>query len=201
MLGVMFQGSVRHEALQNALISRINSSGGQATQLGRRLLGTRLAHLLQNVKEGEIIKMKGPAGKGLAEMVVSQCKSFSRPTTPSIYSAEEETVLGSHFENTSRRRQSDFYTGGYYTAGSSLSRRSASESGLKTDEIEEVVASRLQDETDDPDYDTSWRFRGINQAWHWFRKLEELVLSGIVNSPVDPQAKSGAKTPSPCEHN
>lgn len=137
-ISVLFQGSVRYEALQQAIMSRQAlgagvggfSGGGPAggyAALSRRFLRTsRLTQLLNtgnsngtNLDDrlGEIIKMKGPQGKGLAEVSVLQQKTHvtsTRPTTPSSYyggeEMEESSFGGFSSNNIGRqgmRRQSD----------------------------------------------------------------------------------------------
>ncbi|TKS90387.1 hypothetical protein D9C73_024519 [Collichthys lucidus] len=71
--GVIFQGSIRYEALKKVYDNRVSVAAKMAQ---------RMSFGFYKYNNMEFVRMKGPQGKGHAEMAVSRVTSFSTPPTP-----------------------------------------------------------------------------------------------------------------------
>ncbi|XP_050679829.1 uncharacterized protein KIAA0930 homolog [Leptidea sinapis] len=184
---VIFLGSIRYDALTRVYDARQSSlSSKMAQRMSFGLLGTRGA----GGTRCEFVRMKGPGGKGHAEVAVSRGRGGGMQTPcsePGLTAAElwdsdcedepDELFLYRH-----QRRLSDpsanitsFARGGWRMrekdAQSQDKSRSENE-GLDTlgDGLAEVEAGDLRDELDDGAYNPLWAMRGFTQTFHLWKE-------------------------------
>ncbi|OQV21660.1 KIAA0930-like protein [Hypsibius exemplaris] len=164
---VLFLGSVRYELLKQVYDTRASLT----SKVAERWWSSN-----QRI---EFVRMKGPAGKGYAEMAVSKVLG-SKPSTPS-HDEDNEFDFGDMEEQLHmvNRRTSDPFrqlgTPSRHAAArpSQFLRKSQSESfgpGVDGRYGNEVQAGALQDEVEEGAFDNQWGFRGLNQAWHYFKE-------------------------------
>lgn len=164
---VLFLGSVRYELLKQVYDGRAS------------LTNKMTEKWWSSTQRTEFVRMKGPQGRGYAEMAVSRVQG-SKPSTPSN-DEDSEFDFGDMEEqlNMSNRRASDQFRGitsssRHNTPHDQYIRKSQSEAfgggSMGGKYGDEVQAGRLQDEVEEGALYSQWGFRGINQAWHWYKE-------------------------------
>jgi len=166
---VIFLGSVRYESLKHVYDGRAS--------LTQKLTQRMSMGLLNKKKRVEFLKMRGPRGKGCAEMAVSRQKG-SGPETPDLENFPVgDFEGGDNEEQYSHRRMSDPSQGiTKYVTGSfrrSMSMKKSQSDGVEASAAEddtEVEAGTLQDELLETDQYNGFWGKSFGQAWHWFKE-------------------------------
>ncbi|KAK0177346.1 hypothetical protein PV328_001411 [Microctonus aethiopoides] len=180
--GVIFLGSIRYDALKKVYDARSSLS----TKMAQRMtFGLFSGASSQRV---EFVRMKGPQGKGHAEMAVTKPKGSGAetPTSEPGYSVTdalwdtdwddaEELFMYRH-----QRRLSDpsanlnnFVRGGWRTKPESTGVKARSENeGLDSmaNGLNEIEAGDVRDELDDGAYNPLWTMRGFTQTFHFWKE-------------------------------
>ncbi|XP_071452486.1 uncharacterized protein KIAA0930 homolog [Hetaerina americana] len=184
--GVIFLGSIRYDALKKVYDAR-SSLGGKVAQ--RMTFG--LFSGISSNRRVEFVKMKGPRGKGHAEMAVTKpqgCGAETPTSEPGLCAIDawdsdweedpEDFYLYRH-----QRRLSDpssnlnnFVRGGWRTksyADSGQKSRSENE-GLDclAGGLAEIEAGDVRDELDDGAYNPLWTMRGFTQTFHFWKETK-----------------------------
>ncbi|VDO41080.1 unnamed protein product [Onchocerca flexuosa] len=174
---VIFLGSIRYEVLKQAYDARASFSWQWAQKF-----------ISPNQRRREFVRMRGPHGKGYAEMAVMRLPNCDYETPLS------EQSLG--FESLGQcgiRRMSDTNLNHYpqrlmVTSGlsdghdPSKGRRWQSETDT-LNEYREVEASSIDDVLNEGMMSRLWSVRGFGQAWHWLRekrRAESLPLNAFL---------------------
>ncbi|XP_012270216.1 uncharacterized protein KIAA0930 homolog isoform X2 [Orussus abietinus] len=180
--GVIFLGSIRYDALKKVYDARSSLS----TKMAQRMtFGLFSGATSQRV---EFVRMKGPQGKGHAEMAVTKPKGSGAETptsepgycaTDALWDADwddaEELFLYRH-----QRRLSDpsanlnnFVRGGWRTKPEATATKARSENeGLDSmaNGLSEIEAGDVRDELDDGAYNPLWTMRGFTQTFHFWKE-------------------------------
>lgn len=177
---VVFLGSIRYEVLRQVY----DTKGSSAWQWAQKLVYNSGAGRV------EFVRMKGPRGKGFAEMAVRQTcdPSYSmtnsmlvNPADPSAASSsqnEQEEALQQAANEYQQRRMSDTNLASKHSShhrNSSFSwkavpiKKSQSEADTSS-HYPEVEANSLDDEFEESAFARLWNVRGFGQAWHWLRE-------------------------------
>ncbi|XP_059154419.1 uncharacterized protein KIAA0930 homolog isoform X2 [Physella acuta] len=165
--GVLFLGSVKYDALKRVYDSRAS--------LTQKLTQRMSMGLIKNKKRVEFMKMRGPRGKGCAEMAVSRLKG-SGPETPDLENFPVgDFDNGEQEDQYSQRRMSDpsqgitNYVRGSFRRALSM-KKSRSDTGSvdtgNADEDETEVEAEL---AESEHYNGFWG-KSFGQAWHWFKE-------------------------------
>ncbi|BFZ04307.1 hypothetical protein BsWGS_07347 [Bradybaena similaris] len=164
--GVLFLGSVKYDALKRVYDSRAS--------LTQKLTQRMTMGLIKNKKRVEFMKMRGPRGKGCAEMAVSRVKG-SGPETPDL-----ENFPVTDFENGetedqySHRRMSDPSQGiTNYMRGSFRRALNMKKSRSETEGVDaaaEEDGSEVEAELADSEQYNGFWGKSFGQAWHWFKE-------------------------------
>uniref|UniRef100_A0A1Y1LPQ3 KIAA0930 n=1 Tax=Photinus pyralis TaxID=7054 RepID=A0A1Y1LPQ3_PHOPY len=178
--GVIFLGSIRYDALKKVYDARQSSL---STKMAQRMTFGLFSN--SSAQRCEFVRMKGPQGKGHAEMAVTKPKGSGAETPssePGFCATEmwdsdwdedpEEMFLFRH-----QRRLSDpssnlnnFVRGSWK---SKLDMKSRSENeGLDCidNDISEIEAGDVRDELDDGAYNPLWTMRGFTQTFHFWKE-------------------------------
>ncbi|KAK6190095.1 hypothetical protein SNE40_002030 [Patella caerulea] len=168
---VIFLGSVKYDALKKVYDGKLSLSSKMAQRM-------TMGWLQNNNKRVEFLRMRGPLGKGHAEMAVSRVKG-SGPETPDIENFPSEDFDDSDSNQYTHRRMSDpssgigsFVRGGFRSLSMKKS-RSETESVEVTNGVncQEVEAGTIQDElVEDADQYNGFWGKSFGQAWHWFKE-------------------------------
>ncbi|XP_036369051.1 uncharacterized protein KIAA0930 homolog isoform X2 [Octopus sinensis] len=143
--GVIFLGSIKYEALKKVYDARASLTSRWAHTMS---LGWFKGH-----KRVEFVRMRGPHGKGFAEMAVSRVKG-SGPETPDTENFPVDAFADEEQNSYNERRMSDpsSAVGGTFMRGSFRKlniRKSRSETenvdNIGTDNCHEVEAAAIQD--------------------------------------------------------
>ncbi|XP_041973483.1 uncharacterized protein KIAA0930 homolog isoform X2 [Aricia agestis] len=181
---VIFLGSIRYDALTRVYDARQSSLSTKVAQrMSFGLLGARTA------TRCEFVRMKGPGGKGHAEVAVSRPRGAGTHTPssePGMSMAElwdsdwEDDDPDDMFLYRNQRRLSDpsanittFVRGGWRARDRDPRDKSRSENeGLDSlqDGLAEVEAGDLRDELDDGAYNPLWALRGFSQTFHLWKE-------------------------------
>ncbi|CAL1548140.1 unnamed protein product [Lymnaea stagnalis] len=168
--GVLFLGSVKYDALKRVYDARAS--------LTQKLTQRMSMGLIKNKKRVEFMKMRGPRGKGCAEMAVSRLKG-SGPETPDLENFPVGDFEGDQEDQYSQRRMSDpsqgitSYVRGSFRRALSMKKSRSETAGVDaaTDEDEtEVEAGTLQDELAESEQYNGFWGKSFGQAWHWFKE-------------------------------
>ncbi|XP_061705983.1 uncharacterized protein KIAA0930 homolog isoform X1 [Cydia pomonella] len=175
VLAVLFLGSIRYDALSRVYDSRQSSLSTKVAQrMSFGLLGRAAARC-------EFVRMKGPHGKGHAEMAVARPRGAgvdtptSEPglTATDLWDSDWEEDPEEMFMYRHQRRLSDpsanlhnYSRGGWRTKDGKDKSRSENE-GLDSlvSGLAEVQAGDLRDELDDGAYNPLWAMRGFTQTF------------------------------------
>ncbi|XP_043253565.1 uncharacterized protein KIAA0930 homolog isoform X4 [Colletes latitarsis] len=180
--GVIFLGSIRYDALKKVYDTRSSLSTKMAQRMTFGLFSGAASQRI------EFVRMKGPHGKGHAEMAVTKPKGSGAETptsepgycaTDSLWDADwddaEELFMYRH-----QRRLSDpsanlnnFVRGGWKTKPDTASMKARSENeGLDSmaNGLSEIEAGDVRDELDDGAYNPLWTMRGFTQTFHLWKE-------------------------------
>ncbi|XP_034946875.1 uncharacterized protein KIAA0930 homolog isoform X2 [Chelonus insularis] len=193
--GVIFLGSIRYDALKKVYDARSSLSTKMAQRMTFGLFSGTSSQRI------EFVRMKGPQGKGHAEMAVTKPKGSGAetPTSEPGYSATdalwdadwddaEELFMYRH-----QRRLSDpssnlnnFVRGGWRTKPDSAGTKARSENeGLDSmaNGLNEIEAGDVRDELDDGAYNPLWTMRGFTQTFHFWketRRAQSIPLNAFL---------------------
>jgi len=170
--GVIFLGSIRYDALKRVYDTRAS--------LTHRMAQRMSLSWFKDHKRVEFVRMRGPHGKGHAEMAVSRVKG-SGPETPSQTPSTENFPVDDFQQEsqfTSRRMSDPSTSWNYFLRGSFKKtgvRKTRSDAGdIDVDSATgcaEVVAGNLEDEFDESvDHYHGFLGKSFGQAWHWFKE-------------------------------
>ncbi|XP_046580369.1 uncharacterized protein KIAA0930 homolog [Haliotis rubra] len=168
--GLIFQGSVKYESLKRVYDARISLT---SKMVQRMSLGWFKGH-----KRVEYMRMRGPQGKGHAEMAVSRVKG-SGPETPDMENFPVDDFDDQQNQYAQRRMSdpssgfSSLMRGGFRRAVGMKKSQSETENveTVADDGCHEVEAGTLQEElnTNLDQYNGFWG-KSFGQAWHWFKE-------------------------------
>ncbi|CAB3359144.1 Hypothetical predicted protein [Cloeon dipterum] len=184
--GVIFLGSIRYDALKKVYDAR-SSLGNKMAQ--RMTFGLFSGATTQRV---EFVRMKGPQGKGHAEMAVTKPKGdgsgVETPTSEpgfcatDLWDSDWDEDPEDFFVYRHQRRLSDpsanlnnFVRAGWKTKPNQESSRARSENeGLDSmaNGLNEIEAGDLRDELDDGAYNPLWTMRGFTQTFHFWKETK-----------------------------
>ncbi|CAF0964617.1 unnamed protein product [Rotaria sordida] len=164
---VLFLGSIKYEALKNVYENRATTSIRVAQRMS---LG------MYTKQRMEFVRMRGPNGKGHAEMAVSRYRSNqseitpeSSPTTPPTTTFDEE--------NWNQRRTNENDSVSQYIP--STSNQQQNPSNATTSEVESIDTQReLSDDT------SGFLGRTLNQAMNWMRGSNPNLNQSIKTFPL-----------------
>lgn len=174
--GVIFQGSINYEALKRVYDARMSLT----TKLAQRVsMG-----FYQGQQRMEFVRMKGPQGKGHAEISVCKQKGagIETPTSePGFCLTDLEWDDDPEDYPYMQRRMSDpssnlntFVRGGVRPpkAQSEAAKSRSENEGLDSyaNGYNEIEAGDLRDELDDTTYNRLWMTKGFNQAYHFWKE-------------------------------
>ncbi|XP_012217285.1 uncharacterized protein KIAA0930 homolog isoform X2 [Linepithema humile] len=180
--GVIFLGSIRYDALKKVYDARSSLSTKMAQRMTFGLFSGAASQRI------EFVRMKGPRGKGHAEMAVTKPKGSGAETptsepgycaTDALWDADwddaEELFMYRH-----QRRLSDpsanlnnFVRGGWRTKPDTAATKARSENeGLDSmaNGLNEIEAGDVRDELDDGAYNPLWTMRGFTQTFHFWKE-------------------------------
>ncbi|XP_023306150.1 uncharacterized protein KIAA0930 homolog isoform X2 [Lucilia cuprina] len=188
--GVIFLGSIRYDALKKVYDARQSSLSSKVAQ--------RMSFGLFSSGAGvqtrcEFVRMKGPQGKGHAEMAVTKPKGsgVETPTSEPGFCATDmwddwEEENDDYCTYRHQRRLSDpsanlnnFSRYAWRTknssdnaSGSAGSKARSENEGLDSlaNEVSEIEAGDLRDELDDGAYNPLWASRGFAQSFHFWKE-------------------------------
>lgn len=179
--GVIFLGSIRYDALKKVYDSRQSSL---STKMAQRM--TFGLFSTGSAQRCEFVRMKGPQGKGHAEMAVTKPKGSGVETPTSepgfcatdMWDSDWDEDPEDFYVYRNQRRLSDpsanlnnFVRGGWKTKIDQAKSRSEQE-GLDCLEngVSEIEAGDLRDELDDGQYNPLWTMRGFTQTFHFWKE-------------------------------
>lgn len=178
---VIFLGSIRYDTLTRVYDSRQTSLSTKVAQrMSFGLLGSKTA------ARCEFVRMKGPGGKGHAEMAVSRPRGAGVDTPTSepglaatdMWDSDWDEDPEELFVYRHQRRLSDpsaninnFTRSGWRTKDNRDKSRSENE-GLDSmvSGVAEVEAGDLRDELDAGLYNPLWAMRGFSQTFHLWKE-------------------------------
>ncbi|XP_050444389.1 uncharacterized protein KIAA0930 homolog [Adelges cooleyi] len=182
MRNVIFIGSIRYEALKTVYNSRMSLTNKTAQQMIYGLFSG------SSIKRTEFIRLKGPYGKGHAELAVAKPKGsgcdVETPTSEPGYNTFDawDSDLNSDLEEfyfcRHQRRLSDPCTNLNVFANGNMKlkmneNRTRSESdGLDSlaHGLPEIEAGDVRDELDDGVYNPLWTMKGFAQTFHFWKE-------------------------------
>ncbi|XP_049543172.1 uncharacterized protein KIAA0930 homolog isoform X3 [Anopheles darlingi] len=190
--GVIFLGSIRYDALKRVYDARQSSLGSKVAQ--RMSFGLFSSGGPQT--RCEFVRMKGPQGKGHAEMAVTKPKGSGVETPTSepgfcatdMWDSEWEEDCEEYYNYRHQRRLSDpsanlnnFSRYGWRTKNPAEGSCSSSYGGSKArsenegldclaNEVSEIEAGDLRDELDDGAYNPLWTTKGFTQTFHFWKE-------------------------------
>ncbi|VDK45805.1 unnamed protein product [Anisakis simplex] len=165
---VIFLGSIRYEVLKQVYDTRASTTWNWAQKL-----------ISSSQRRQEFVRMRGPHGKGYAEMAVARVinSGFETPMSDQPFDFDDTSTLDQY----NRRRMSDtnlshrpVYNRSAMTPGPSgcqpsQARRWQSEAD-RVNQYPEVEANAIDEELDENMLSRLWSVRGFGQAWHWLRE-------------------------------
>ncbi|XP_067118926.1 uncharacterized protein KIAA0930 homolog isoform X2 [Centruroides vittatus] len=169
--GVIFLGSIRYEALKRVYDARAS-------------LSTRVAQRVsmgwyQGQQRLEFVRMRGPNGKGHAEMAVTKPKGSGAetPTSEPGFCMTEFEWEDLDENPYMQRRMSDpssnlnNFVRGWKTRQEMKKSQSENE-GVDSyaNGINEIEAGDIRDELDDTTYNRLWTMKGFSQAYHFWKE-------------------------------
>ncbi|XP_034246918.1 uncharacterized protein KIAA0930 homolog isoform X2 [Thrips palmi] len=182
--GVIFLGSIRYDALKRVYDARSSLSSKMAQRMTFGLFSNSSSQRV------EFVRMKGPQGKGHAEMAVTKPKGYSGAETPTsepgycatdMWDSDWDSDPEEFFVYRHQRRLSDpsaninnFVRGGWKTkpSDSAGSKARSENEGLDSlaNGLNEIEAGDLRDELDDGAYNPLWTMRGFTQTFHFWKE-------------------------------
>ncbi|XP_058829342.1 uncharacterized protein KIAA0930 homolog isoform X2 [Topomyia yanbarensis] len=186
--GVIFLGSIRYDALKRVYDARQSSLSSKVAQ--RMSFGLFSSGGPQT--RCEFVRMKGPQGKGHAEMAVTKPKGsgVETPTSEPGFCATDmwdsmwEEDCDEYYNYRHQRRLSDpsanlnnFNRYGWRTKttndssyGGSKARSENEGLDCLANEVSEIEAGDLRDELDDGAYNPLWTTKGFTQTFHFWKE-------------------------------
>ncbi|XP_044014370.1 uncharacterized protein KIAA0930 homolog isoform X2 [Aphidius gifuensis] len=180
--GVIFLGSIRYDALKKVYDARSSLSTKMAQKMTFGLFSGASSQRV------EFVRMKGPQGKGHAEMAVTKPKGSGAETptsepgysvTDALWDADWDDAE-ELFMYRNQRRLSDpsaninnFVRGGWRTKPDNVGTKARSENeGLDSiaNGYNEIEAGDVKDELDDGAYNPLWTMRGFTQTFHFWKE-------------------------------
>lgn len=169
--GVIFVSTVRYDVLKRVYDARASLTHRMAQRMS---LGWFKDH-----KRVEYVRVRGPLGKGHAELAISRVKG-SGPDTP-LQTPNAENIPDCGFEENeySHRRMSDPSSSWNYFLRGSLKRSGVRKSRSETEDVDtvgvdgcaEVEAGSIGDEFDDNvDHYNGFVGNSFGQAWHFYKE-------------------------------
>ncbi|GAB1608027.1 uncharacterized protein KIAA0930 homolog [Argonauta hians] len=169
--GVIFLGSIKYEALKKVYDARASLTSRWAHTMS---LGWFKGH-----KRVEFVRMRGPHGKGFAEMAVSRVKG-SGPETPDAENFPVDSFADEEQNSYNERRMSDpsstlgattFMRGSFRKLNIRKSRSETENvDNIGTDNCHEVEAAAIQDELAETEQYNGFWGTSFGQPWHWFKE-------------------------------
>lgn len=179
---VIFLGSIRYDALKRVYDARSSVSNKLTQRMSFGIFSNN------NNSRVEFVKMKGPQGKGFAEMAVTKPKGYGAETPTSEPGYCETDMWDSDWDDDPE----DFY---YYRHQRRLSdpsaninmfaksiwkgpMKKASTKAVSEDEgldslahgVAEIEAGDMRDELDDGAHNPLWTMRGFTQTFHFWKE-------------------------------
>ncbi|XP_043244252.1 uncharacterized protein KIAA0930 homolog [Amphibalanus amphitrite] len=180
--GVTFLGSVRYDALKKVYDARASISNKMAQRMTFGLFSSPSAQRM------EFVRMRGPLGKGHAELAVTKppgadCETpTSEPgfmLTDQAWDSDAEDEDEYMFQRKHQRRLSDpsanfnsFMYSNYRTKPKDVGKARSESEGLNAyqDQFNEIEAGDVRDELDDGAYNPIWTMRGFSQTFHFWKE-------------------------------
>ncbi|XP_060530645.1 uncharacterized protein KIAA0930 homolog isoform X2 [Cylas formicarius] len=178
--GVIFLGSIRYDALKKVYDARQSSLG---TKMAQRMTFGLFAN--STAQRCEFVRMKGPQGKGHAEMAVTKPKGSGVETPTSepgfcatdMWDSDWEDDAEDFYIYRSQRRLSDpsaninnFVRGGWRTKLDVKARSESEGLDCLDNGVSEIEAGDLRDELGDGAYNPLWTMRGFTQTFHFWKE-------------------------------
>ncbi|XP_042909921.1 uncharacterized protein KIAA0930 homolog isoform X2 [Parasteatoda tepidariorum] len=168
---VLFLGSIHYEAVKRVYDARasLSSRFAQKVSLG----------WYQGQQRLEFVRMRGPKGKGHAEMAVTKQKGsgVETPTSEPGYSITDYDWDDMEDNPYLQRRMSDPSSNlnnfkSWKGRQDSQTQKSQSETEIDyyPNGINEIEAGDIRDELDDTGYNRLWTMRGFGQAYHFWKE-------------------------------
>ncbi|XP_054710740.1 uncharacterized protein KIAA0930 homolog isoform X2 [Uloborus diversus] len=167
---VIFLGSIHYDALKRVYDTRasLSSRFAQKVSLG----------WYQGQQRLEFVRMRGPQGKGHAEMAVTKQKGsgVETPTSEPGYSITDYDWDDMEDNPYMQRRMSDpssnlnTYVRSWKSRQDIKKSQSETEVDYYSDGINEIEAGDIRDELDDTTYNRLWTMRGFGQAYHFWKE-------------------------------
>ncbi|CAI4220578.1 unnamed protein product, partial [Auanema sp. JU1783] len=154
---VIFLGSIRYGILQQVYETKASSKWNWTPRWGK------------SDRRQEFVRMRGPHGKGHAEMAVSPLSDG--PSTPMTERAPDNVNIS---KSMGRRRMSETNLNASMSSSVTMSKNPKWQS--ESDNIEkyaEVDGQNLDDDMDNLLTSPFWTARGVGQAWHWLREKKK----------------------------
>ncbi|CAJ0931266.1 unnamed protein product, partial [Mesorhabditis belari] len=169
---VTFLGSIRYEVLKQVYDAKASSTWGWAQRLVK-----------DDKRRREFVRMRGPRGKGYAEMAVARVPGCGLETPQTERSQIDFPDLSQFESALGKRRLSEQNIAGVGN-GPMGGRAAMTPSGVGTlprgrrwqseadtaGQYPEVEASSIDDELEEGVLSRLWSVRGFGQAWHWLRE-------------------------------
>ncbi|XP_060573865.1 uncharacterized protein KIAA0930 homolog isoform X2 [Ruditapes philippinarum] len=162
--GVIFLGSIRYDNLKKVYDARSSLTSKMVQRMS-------LGWISKTHKRVEYVRMRGPGGKGFAEIAVSRVKG-SGPETPDLENFPVDDFDHNQENNYTQRRMSD-----PSQAITSFMQRAIKKSRSETQNVDiigtddqEVEAGTLHDELEDSEQYNGFWGKSFGQAWHWFKE-------------------------------
>ncbi|XP_054268220.1 uncharacterized protein KIAA0930 homolog isoform X2 [Macrosteles quadrilineatus] len=182
---VIFLGSIRYDALKRVYDARASMSSKMAQRMTFGLFSSQAAQRV------EFVRMKGPQGKGHAEMAVTKPKGYGAETPTSepglcaidMWDSDWDEDPEDFYVYRHQRRLSDpsanlnnFVRSGWrtkaYEANGPGARTRSENDGLDciANGVAEIEAGDVRDELDDGAYNPLWTMRGFTQTFHFWKE-------------------------------
>ncbi|CAD6187573.1 unnamed protein product [Caenorhabditis auriculariae] len=164
---VIFLGSIRYEILKQVYDTKASSTWHWAQKL-----------MKQGDRRQEFVRMRGPQGKGYAEMAVARVANCGYET-PLSENAMDFSDLPGVEQNMGKRRMSETNLAGnkMFAPRPSVTTPSHSGRGRRwqseadtVNQYPEVEGTNIDDELEEGAMNKLWSMRGFGQAWHWLRE-------------------------------
>ncbi|EEB20417.1 conserved hypothetical protein [Pediculus humanus corporis] len=180
--GVIFLGSIRYDALKWVYDARVSANAKMSQRMTFGLFSSASSGRI------EYVRMKGPDGKGHAEVAVTKPPGAGCETPTSepglcavdMWDQDWNQDPEDFFVYRHQRRLSDpsanlnyFVRGGWKSKSDSVNPRTRSENeGLDSlaNTMTEVEAGDVRDELDDGAYNPLWTMKGFTQTFHFWKE-------------------------------
>ncbi|VDP30772.1 unnamed protein product [Soboliphyme baturini] len=167
LCSTVFLGSVRYEVLKQIYDAKVCSTWRWAQSLVSPKSHKRL----------EFVIMRGPHGKGFAEMAVSKVPGIGYDSPTCNQAPYEDYDVVEAVEQFHRRRSDNNLVakgmGVSFCNGVTLFGHSVHKSFSETDTCDrrpEIKANSIDDEIEESTFNYMWSMQGFSQAWHRLRE-------------------------------